>query len=427
MARFDFRLPDVGEGIAEAEIVQWHVSVGDFVNEDQALVDVMTDKATVEITAPVSGRILSLNGEIGRPSAVGSTIVVFELEGGDPAHAVDEPGVSEAPISVTPERTAVAEPDFKPSERLDSPASGDFKPHEPARRPLASPSVRKRALDLGVHLQLVGGSGPAGRVVHEDLDAFMAGARPAANPANPAAANPVYAKREGREEVRVMGLRRKIAQRMLEAKRRIPHFSYIEEVEVGELELLRAYMNERRKPDQPKLTFLPFFIRALVKVLLDFPELNATFDDVEEIVTRHAPVHLGMATQTPAGLMVAVIRHAEALDVWSLAKEISRLADAARRGTASRDELSGSTITVTSLGPLGGLAHTPIINMPEVAIVGPNRIVERPIIRNGQIVSAKIMNLSSSFDHRVVEGHTAASFIKALKAVLERPTAIFID
>jgi 2-oxoisovalerate dehydrogenase E2 component (dihydrolipoyl transacylase) len=403
MAQYEFRLPDVGEGIAEAEIVAWHVAVGDIVAEDQPLVDVMTDKATVEISSPVAGRIVSLHGTLGEPAAVGSTLVMFAMDGTD-APADDAPA---EPVKAAP---APVEPPARAHAPAIAPAAG--------LKPLAAPAVRQRALDLGIRLQLVRGSGPGGRITHHDLDEFRAPV---------ASAAPAHAERHGTEEIKILGLRRKIAQKMQESKRRIPHFAYIEEIDVTDLEALREHLNATRREGRPKLTLLPFLIRALVRVLPEFPQINATFDDEAGLVTRHAPVHVGIATQTSAGLVVPVIRHAEARDLWSLATEISRLAEAARDGSASREELSGSTVTITSLGPLGGLAHTPVINHPEVAIIGPNRIIERPIVRGGQIVIAKMMNLSSSFDHRVVDGYDAASFIRALKTLLEYPATLFID
>ncbi|HEY4366669.1 MAG TPA: dihydrolipoamide acetyltransferase family protein [Steroidobacteraceae bacterium] len=439
MGQYSFKLPDVGEGTAEAEIAAWRVKVGDRVEEDQPLVDMMTDKATVELTSPVAGIVQSVAAQAGEKAAVGSVLVVLEVEGGDESSApaakpLSVPSQSAAPKpapkAVAPVReqpTTSAASSSQTNERVE-PASAAHVTHlsavasvRPARAS-ASPAVRRRAEELGVKLQFVQGSGPAGRINHSDLDTYLANG-PAASGATPAAG---YAKRSGFEEVPVIGLRRQIAERMQLAKRQIPHFSYVEEVDVTELEDLRAHLNATKTADQPKLTLLPFLMRAMVRVLPQFPQINATYDDEAGIVRRHAPVHIGMAAQTPRGLLVAVVRHAEARDLWNTAAEISRLAIAARDGKATREELTGSTITLTSLGPLGGIVTTPVINRPEVAIVGPNKIVERAIVRDGQIVVRKMMNLSSSFDHRVVDGADAAEFIQKVRAVLEHPATLFI-
>jgi 2-oxoisovalerate dehydrogenase E2 component (dihydrolipoyl transacylase) len=290
-------------------------------------------------------------------------------------------------------------------------------------KPIASPAVRRRAWELGIELQFVHGSGPSGRITQQDLEVYLASrGQPAA-----ARGSTTYVERHDETEVPVMGLRRKIAQKMQEAKRRIPHFSYVEEVDVTELEMLRARLNEKFGAERGKLTVLPLLARAVVLAVRDFPQVNARFDDDKGVVTQYGAVHLGMAAQTPNGLMVPVIHHAEAMDMWAFAKEVARLAEAARTGKASRDELQGSTITITSLGPLGGIVTTPVINHPEVAIVGVNRIVERPMIRDGQVVARKLMNLSSSFDHRVVDGMDAAQFIQAIRALLEAPAMLFVE
>ena len=385
MGRFVFKLPDVGEGVAEAEIVEWKIKVGDRVEEDQPLVDVMTDKATVEIGAPVSGVVAALHGEAGTLRPVGAPLIEFET-----AEAA-----AEAPTS-------------KPTP--PQPAAAPVSP--PAAKTLAAPAVRKQAADLGVDLATVKGSGPEGRVTHADLEAK---AKPAA----------IVPGDDGITEVKVVGLRRRIADKMVQAKTRIPHFSYVEEIDVTELEALRAHLNAGRTPDQPKLTLLPFLIGALVKVLPDFPQINARFDDDAGVVRRYRAVHVGLAVQTDQGLVAPVLRHAEQRGLWDLAAEITRLAEGARAGKLGSDELSGSTITLTSLGSLGGVAHTPVVNWPEVAIVGPNKVVERPVVRDGQIVVRRMMNLSSSFDHRVVDGWDAAAFIQAVKGLLEHPGAIF--
>jgi 2-oxoisovalerate dehydrogenase E2 component (dihydrolipoyl transacylase) len=438
MGRFVFKLPDVGEGTAEAEIVAWHVAVGDTINEDQHLVDVMTDKATVEMTSPVSGKVISLHGEPGSMAPVGAPIVIFEVEGeGNEAH-VKTNGHSQpakqtkaAPPPPAPKLEAKA-PAPKPAAPAPAPkpaAPHDFAQHQhpaiarkPGDTPLASPAVRRRAQDLGIHLQYVPGSGPAGRIGHADLDAYIAKGAPTARPSGGG-----YAQREGEEEIKVIGLRRKIAEKMQDAKRRIPHFAYVEEIDMTEVEALRVHMNASKRQDQPKLTLLPFIMRALVKVLPDFPQINARFDDDAGVVHRFAPVHIGIATQTANGLIVPVVKHAEALDVWQAAAEVTRVSTAARDNKASKDDLTGGTITITSLGPIGGVVTTPVINHPEVGIIGPNAIIDRPVVHNGAITIRKMMNLSSSFDHRVVDGYDAAQFIQRIKALLEHPALLFME
>jgi 2-oxoisovalerate dehydrogenase E2 component (dihydrolipoyl transacylase) len=392
MGLYVFKLPDVGEGTTEAEIVAWHVKVGDTVKEDQNLVDMMTDKATVEMTSPVAGRIVALHGEPGEKAPVGAPLVELEVEGAGNVAGSGKTVPVPAPIAV---------PAGPAAEKKESAAN---------EKPLASPAVRQRAQTLGIELRSVPGSGPEGRVTHADLDAFVAGET-----------SPPGVAHAGVEDVKVIGLRRKIAEKMQESKRRIPHYTYVDEVDMTELEALRAQLNAARRADQPKLNVLPFLILALVRVLADFPQINALYDDEAGVVHRHREVHVGIATQTPNGLLVPVVRHAESRDLWDCAKEIARLAAAARDNKATKDELSGSTITITSLGALGGLMATPVINRPEVAIIGPNAIVERPVVREGAIAVRKMMNLSSSFDHRVIDGYDAAQFIQRLKALLEHP------
>ncbi|CAN5309244.1 hypothetical protein BH09PSE2_BH09PSE2_17640 [soil metagenome] len=414
---FIFRLPDVGEGTAEAELVEWKVAFGDTVEEDQPLADVMTDKATVELTSPVAGVVTALHGTVGQMLAVKSPLVELMTGKGGAAS-------SPAPVVVQP--AAAPAPAAKPATAASTAAASSQPAHTtrvPGSKPLASPAVRRRAHELGVELAYVPGSGPAGRVSHEDLDGFLnRGSTP------PPAAAPAsgYAKRTEVTDVKVIGLRRRIAQSMQEAKRRIPHFAYIEEVDMTALEALRAHLNATHK-ERGKLTVLPFLARALVKMLPHYPQINARFDDDAGVVHRHAAVHLGVAAQTPNGLIVPVVKHAEALDLWAFAREVTRLSAAARDGKAKSEELSGSTITLTSLGPLGGIATTPVINYPEVAIIGPNKIVERPVVVGGQVVIRKMMNLSSSFDHRVVDGYDAAEFIQRVKGLLENPAALFIE
>lgn len=436
------KMPDIGEGIAEVELVAWHVKIGDMVAEDQPLADVMTDKATVEIPAPVVGRVVALGGDVGQVMAVGGELIRLEVEGeGNLKPGADAPPAkaAAAPVAAQPAAAAPA-PQPAPAPKAEpaapaKPAAPPAAPAKPARqasaavarqpgdKPLASPAVRKRAWDLGIELRYVHGSGPAGRILHEDLDAYLQGQGGGAQ----ARGGVAYAERNDEENVPVIGLRRKIAQKMAESKRRIPHFSYVEEIDVTELEELRASLNQKWGATRGKLTLLPLLARAMVVALRDFPQINARYDDEGGVVTRYGAVHIGIATQSDGGLMVPVMRHAEARDLWSMAAEIVRLAEAVRTGSASRDELSGSTITITSLGPLGGIVTTPVINHPEVGIVGVNRIVERPAIRNGAVVARKLMNLSSSFDHRVVDGMDAARFIQAVRALLEQPALLFVE
>lgn len=425
MARFSFKLPDVGEGIAEAELITWKVEIGQAVEEDDPVCEVMTDKASVEITAPVSGVIIERNGEPGSMAAIGSVLVVFETEGAD-ARA-DAPVAKPAPASppAAPSPVKPVPPAFAPPSATMAPA-GPALPRTAGERPLASPAVRAKAEELGIKLQFIPGTGPAGRISHEDLARYVAsGDGPAAGFAAPPRAP--GQRREGQEAIKIIGLRRKIAEKMALSKRSIPHFAYVEEVDVTELEALRVHLNQRFGKTRPKLTILPFLIQGLARLLPDYPQINATYDDDAGILTRHQAFHCGIAAQTPNGLMVPVLRHAEAMDVWTAAAEIARLAEAARSGKASREELSGSTLTLTSLGPLGGVVTTPVINHPEVAIIGPNKIIDRPIVLHGQICVRKMMNLSSSFDHRVVDGYDAAEFIQRFKAMLERPALLFMD
>ncbi|MHA6196547.1 dihydrolipoamide acetyltransferase family protein [Pseudomonas wadenswilerensis] len=417
------KMPDIGEGIAQVELVEWFVKVGDTITEDQVVADVMTDKATVEIPSPVSGKVLALGGQPGEVMAVGSELIRIEVEGaGNHQESASKP----APVVAAPEpKAAVAEASVAKPAPVAAPAcnaqAAPIVPRGANEKPLASPAVRKRAWDAGIELRYVHGSGPAGRILHEDLDAFLT------QPTRGQAAPSGYAKREDSEQIPVIGLRRKIAQRMQDAKRRVAHFSYVEEIDVTALEELRQHLNGKFGESRGKLTLLPFLVRAMVVALRDFPQINATYDDEGQVITRHGAVHVGIATQGDNGLMVPVLRHAEAGSLWSNASEISRLANAARNNKASRDELSGSTITLTSLGALGGIVSTPVVNTPEVAIVGVNRMVERPMVINGQIVVRKMMNLSSSFDHRVVDGMDAAQFIQAVRGLLEQPASLFVE
>jgi 2-oxoisovalerate dehydrogenase E2 component (dihydrolipoyl transacylase) len=417
------KMPDIGEGIAEVELSQWHVKVGDLVVEDQVLADVMTDKAMVDIPSPVHGKVIALGGQPGEVMAVGSVLISIEVEGaGNLKESAAPAPVKEAPVA--PKVETVVE--SKPAPTAPRPAAvcqGPMVAREADERPLASPAVRKHALDLGIQLRLVRGSGPAGRVLHEDLEAYLAQGQ--SNASAPVAA--AYAQRNDEEQIQVIGMRRKIAQRMQDATQRAAHFSYVEEIDVTAIEELRAHLNEKHGASRGKLTLLPFLVRALVVALRDFPQMNARYDDEAQVITRLGAVHVGVATQSDVGLMVPVVRHAEARSLWDSATEISRLANAARNGKASRDELSGSTITLTSLGALGGIVSTPVLNLPEVAIVGVNKIVERPMVVKGQVVIRKMMNLSSSFDHRVVDGMDAALFIQAIRGLIEQPATLFVE
>ncbi|WP_434575327.1 2-oxo acid dehydrogenase subunit E2 [Pseudomonas sp. Z3-6] len=416
------KMPDIGEGIAEVELSVWHVKVGDMVVEDQVLADVMTDKAMVDIPSPVHGRVIALGGEPGEVMAVGSELIRIEVEGAGNLKESAQPVPAAAAVQA-PKPAPVATPE-PVVEKAAAPRCAPQAPvaRDPEERPLASPAVRKHALDLGIQLRLVQGSGPAGRILHEDLEAYLA-----QGSSTQAKGGSGYAERHDEQQIPVIGMRRKIAQRMQEATQRAAHFSYVEEIDVTALEELRVHLNEKHGVSRGKLTLLPFLVRALVVALRDFPQMNARYDDEAQVIHRSGAVHVGVATQSDIGLMVPVVRHAEARSLWDSAAEISRLATAARTGKASRDELSGSTITLTSLGALGGIVSTPVLNLPEVAIVGVNKIVERPMVIKGQIVIRKMMNLSSSFDHRVVDGMDAAQFIQALRGLLEQPATLFVE
>jgi 2-oxoisovalerate dehydrogenase E2 component (dihydrolipoyl transacylase) len=405
MDNYVIRLPDVGEGVAEAEIVVWHVGVGDRIEEDQPTIDIMTDKATVEMTTPVSGVVIALHGEIGQMVPVGAPLIELRLDGvGDQAPDVRAGLPVEGPETPTlPEMiTAAAAPII-----------------EHVEAPLAAPATRHRADALGIALKLVPGTGPDGRITPGDLDAYVA----RRDEALPAETPSVEA---GITEIRIVGLRRRIAERMQEAKRRIPHFGYVEEFDLTELEALRRELNAGKAAHQPKLTLLPFFMRALVRMAPQFPQVNARFDDEAGILRTYDGVHVGIATQTEGGLLVPVVRHAEALDLWQSAVALERVVRAARDGSARREDLTGSTITLTSLGALGGISATPVINHPEVAIIGPNKLMDRPMVINGQIVIRTMMNVSSSFDHRIVDGFDAARFVQGLKRLIERPALLFV-
>ena len=501
MKTYSFRLPDIGEGVAEAEITAWHVKVGDHVEEDQTLVDVMTDKATIDMTSPVAGTVLKLFGAEGDKAPVGSVLVELEIEGEAEAEAAPPPaspanagarpsrsepaserqapmdpgldrgsdGEEEAPAAPSPsavpptpvipgedpgpstpgagERTPSSEPDEArlkagmtgdgeapaaqssaspnpqpvtpgpvPGVQAERATSAESKP-TPHHQILIAPATRRRAEDLDIDLNYVIGTGPEGRIPDADLDAHLKSRAP----------EPAARERQGVHEKKIIGLRRRIAERMELSARSIPHFSYVEDCDMTALEGLRREINASRQGAQPKLTLLPFFMRALAQLLPEFPHVNAHYDAEAGVLRQFEPIHIGIATQTAEGLMVPVVRHVEALDIWDCAREMSRVTNAAREGRASRDELSGSTITLTSLGALGGVAATPIINHPEVAIIGPNKLMGRPVFINNQVTVRTMMNLSSSFDHRIVDGYDAAKFVQRLKRLLENPALIFIE
>lgn len=414
MGQYFFKLPDLGEGIVEAEIAAIHANVGDRITEDQPLIDMMTDKATVEIPSPVDGKILSVSGNPGDMVAVGSAMVVIEVEG--EGNVPDTPAVpvkDEAPV-VKEEPVPIP---VKPLPVAPTPSPAPVVTNK--GKPLTSPAVRRRALDQNVDLSRVPGSGPAGRISHQDLDDFIA--------AGGRISGPTKQKRTAVEEMPVIGIRRKIAERMELSKRSIPHYSYVEEIDVTEVEKLRNFLNANRTEDQPKLSILPFIMMATLKAMEKFPDCNCHYDAANSLVRRFSGVHLGIASQTPNGLMVPVVSHAESRDIWDMAREMMRVSSAARAGKATRDELSGSTVTITSLGKIGGIVTTPVINYPEVCIIGVNKIVARPMVFNDtDIQIRKMMNLSSSFDHRVVDGFVAAEMIQFIKGALEQPATLFM-
>ncbi|MFK3780450.1 dihydrolipoamide acetyltransferase family protein [Agrobacterium sp. NPDC089420] len=422
MTEYVLTMPDVGEGVAEAELVEWNVKPGDLVHEDMVLAAVMTDKATVEIPSPVAGVVTWLAVTVGNTVPVKAPLVRIETD------------VAAAPNGSAPEAEAPAQAMEAPADMTETPPPVETQPSarqteeaapapaaEPHHKPLASPAVRQRADDLDIDLTKVKGTGPDGHITHADLDGFLT---VRGRPEHPEQMTP---RDSAVEEVKVTGLRRRIAEKMVLSASRIPHITYVEEIDVTDLEDLRATMNGNRRSGQPKLTILPFLMRALVKAVADHPGMNATFDDEKAVVSHYEAVHIGIATQTPAGLTVPVVRHTETLGLWECAEEVARVAEAARTGTAHREELMGSTITISSLGALGGVVSTPIINHPEVAIIGVNKIVTRPVWDGTRFVPRKMMNLSSSFDHRVVDGWDAAVFIQAVKALLEKPALIFIE
>ncbi|WP_024587767.1 dihydrolipoamide acetyltransferase family protein [Aliihoeflea sp. 2WW] len=448
MAEHTIKMPDVGEGVAEAELVEWHVKIGDPVREDMVLAAVMTDKATVEIPSPVEGEISWLGAEIGDVVAVGAPLIRIKTAGeGDASGEESSEKVTPTPnpspqgggesetASPKPAKPSTVDPASPQQESAKtsappSPLWGGIKgggrslstgaPRPEGEKPLASPAVRLRAKEAGIDLRQVAGSGPAGRIGHEDLDAFLSAGRSTS-------AQRGMSRNTEITEIKIVGLRRKIAEKMALAKRSIPHITYVEEIDVTALEELRGAMNAGKKPDQPKLTILPFLMRAMAKAIGEQPQINAIFDDEAGIIRQHGGIHIGIAAQTPTGLVVPVARHVEARDIWDCGAEVGRLAEAAKSGTASREELSGSTITITSLGAMGGIVTTPVINHPEVAIVGVNKMMMRPVWDGTQFIPRKMMNLSSSFDHRVIDGWDAARFIQRVKVLLETPALIFVD
>lgn len=447
MGHHVIKMPDIGEGIAEVELITWKVEVGGPVAEDQVVAEVMTDKAMVEIPSPVSGTVVSLGGKPGQMMAVGSELIRLEVDGAGNASAASAPAAAApaepvaAPKAAAPAAAPAAAAEPAPA-ATPAKAAAASAPACAAKQdargavtngvlnageaPLASPAVRRRAWDLGIELRYVPATGPGGRILQADLDAYAA-AGGKAQPVGGSAGGSSYARRTGEQQVPIMGLRRKIAQKMQQSWSTIPHITYVEEIDVTEVEALRAKLNERWAKERGKLTLLPLLARAVVLAARDFPQMNARFDDQANIVTRYEGVQLGIATQSEVGLSVPVVAHAESLDLWQTAAEIARLANAVRVGKATREELSGSTITISSLGAIGGLVSTPIINHPEVAIVGVNRIIERPMFREGQVVARKLMNLSSSFDHRIVDGMDAAEFVQAIRTRLETPALLFVE
>jgi 2-oxoisovalerate dehydrogenase E2 component (dihydrolipoyl transacylase) len=440
MSRYVFKMPDLGEGTVSAEVVAWHVKPGDLVQEDQVMCEVMTEKAAVEMPAPVTGRILSIQGEPGDMVAVGSELVVFDTDatsaaaGDAPAAKTPPPAPSEP---LTPQRRAsdkssggkqASEKSANEKTEIAAAANGAGNGEGKSSRVMVSPASRRRAAEAGLDLSTVAGTGPAGRIEPGDIDsALAAGAARGTPPSINARANAPHAPRNGTEEVKIIGLRRVIAERLTESARSIPQYSYVEECDLTRLEGLRKHLNDRRPPAAPPLTFLPFIVAALARVLDKFPQCNALYDSTRGVLVKHKAVHVGIATQTPQGLKVPVVRNVESRALHDLAAEIRRVAEAARNNKSPREELTGSTITITSLGKLGGIASTPMINMPEVSIIGINKAIERAVVVDGQITVRLMMNLSSSFDHRFVDGFDAASMIQALKDSLEQPATIFID
>ena len=428
MGTFAFKMPDIGEGVVEGEVVEWMVAVGDSVKEDDPILSVMTDKATVEIPSPVDGKVTKVIGEAGDILPVGVVCIEFEVEGDGNASSTDaapEPEAAPAPEpKAEPKPAPTPEPAAAPTP-APAPSPAAAVARAPGTKALASPAVRQRARQANIDLNFVAGSGPAGRISHADLDAHIAGGASGASSTRPMGAS-ARVEKNGTEDIKVIGLRRKIAEGMISSYTTIPHFSYFEEVDVTALEELRQHLNATRPEGAPKLTYLPFIMQALVKALEERPECNALYDDDSNVVTRHEAINLGIATQTDRGLFVPVVKHVEAMDIWQSATEMTRVTSATRDGKATADDLSGSTFTITSLGRLGGLGATPIINKPEVGILGVHNAKDRAVVKDGNIVIHRIMNLSSSWDHRVVDGHDGASLVQLVKSYLEHPATIFM-
>jgi len=440
LGNYRIEVPDIGEGIAEVEVVEWPVNIGDQIKEDDVICVVMTDKASVEIPSPVDGKVVAYGAERGEMMSVGTELVRLET---DPAIANLDADAAKAiksvePVAeVVPEVKEASQPVVetkaeKKAEQKPAPimaATDSSKtvskpipnaPRAEGEKPLAAPAVRQRAREAGIDLRRVHGTGPAGRITHSDLDAFISGG-------NSSTATTGKVPLTNVEAIKVIGLRRKIATIMQDTMQRIPHFTYVEEIDVTEVEKLRNKLNAGRSESQPKLTVLPFLMRAMVLGMKKYPEMSSRYNDVDNIVEQFAAAHIGIATQTDNGLMVPVVRHAEAMDLWQSADEIKRLSSDARQGTIQREELSGSTITITSLGPMGGVVSTPVINSPEVAIIGVNKIVKRPVWQDGMFVPRDMMNLSSSFDHRIIDGWEATLFVQHIKSLLETPATLFME
>ena len=428
MGTFAFKMPDIGEGVVEGEVVEWMVAVGDTVKEDDPILSVMTDKATVEIPSPVDGTVTKVVGEAGDILPVGVVCIEFEVEGAGNASASEEASAKkvapEPKEEPAPAPAAAPTPAPAPAPAPAAPAAAPVA-RAPGTKALASPAVRQRAREANISLDHVAGSGPAGRISHADLDAHIAGGATGASRARPMGGR-ARTELNGTEAMKVIGLRRKIADSMIASYSTIPHFSYFEEVDVTALEELRQHLNATRPEGAPKLTYLPFIMQALVKALAERPECNALYDDEANVVTRHEAINLGIATQTDRGLFVPVVKHVEAMDIWQSATEMGRVTGATREGKAGVDDLTGSTFTITSLGRLGGLGATPIINKPEVGILGVHNATDRAVVRNGSVVIRRMMNLSSSWDHRVVDGHDGASLVQLVKTYLENPATIFM-
>ena len=427
MGTFAFKMPDIGEGVVEGEVVEWMVAVGDSVKEDDPILSVMTDKATVEIPSPVDGKVTKVIGEAGDILPVGVVCIEFEVDGdGNASSSAPAPEAKTEPAPAPePKAEPAPTPAPTPAPVATPPPAPAAVERAPGTKALASPAVRQRARQANVDLNFVAGSGPAGRISHADLDAHIAGGANGASRTRPMGAS-ARVEKNGTEDIKVIGLRRKIAEGMVSSYSTIPHFSYFEEVDVTALEELRQHLNATRPEGAPKLTYLPFIMQALVKALDERPECNALYDDDSNVVTRHEAINLGIATQTDRGLFVPVVKHVEAMDIWQAATEMTRVTSATRNGKATADDLSGSTFTITSLGRLGGLGATPIINKPEVGILGVHNAKDRAVVKDGNIVIRRIMNLSSSWDHRVVDGHDGASLVQLIKSYLEHPATIFM-